>query len=662
MNLNEFQNAANAIRGLAMDAVQKANSGHPGMPMGMADVATVLWKNFLKHNPQNTKWFNRDRFVLSGGHGSMLIYSLLHLAGYDLSLDDLKNFRQWGSKTPGHPEYSDTPGVETTTGPLGQGFANAVGMALAETSLAARFNINNSNIVDHYTYCLVGDGDLQEGISHEAASFAGHHKLNKLIVLYDDNDITIDGATGLSFSEDIEKRFESYGWHVQKVDGHNFEEINKSILAAQSETKKPSIISCKTKIGFGSPNKSGTSDAHGAPLGEDEVKLAKEKLGLPVDKHFFIGPKVLTFMRTQLDDGISANKKWDGIFDQYKKSYPDKALVFEQIMNKDWGSNWKKQFPAFKAGSSVATRKASGAVLNSIAPHIPALMGGSADLTPSNNTLPKGEESFSAENRIGRYIRYGIREHAMGSIMNGMALHGGIIPYSGTFFVFADYMRPAIRMAALMKQQVIYVFTHDSIGLGEDGPTHQPVEHLASLRAMPNLTVIRPADANETVEAWRAALENTNGPTAIVLTRQGLPVLNQEELAPAKNLAYGAYILTEDDNPEIILMASGSEISIALEAKEILNEKGKKVRVVSVPATELFDEQSTTYRKTVLPANLPKVAIEAGASQSWYKYTGSNGTVIGLDRFGASAPYKELYKNLGITSEAVVNAAMEMLP
>ncbi len=661
MSFIELKNAANTIRGLAMDSIQKANSGHPGLPMGMADVATVLWKQFLKHNPKNTNWHNRDRFVLSGGHGSMLIYSLLHLSGYDLSLDDLKQFRQWGSKTPGHPEFGHTSGVETTTGPLGQGFANAVGMAISEVSLASRFNKNNINIVNHYTYCMVGDGDLQEGLSHEVASIAGHNKLGKLVVLYDDNDITIDGGTELSFSEDTLKRFESYGWHVQKIDGHNYEEIQDSIKKAQAENQKPSLIACKTIIGYGSPNKAGTSDCHGSPLGADEIILSKKKLGIPEDKSFFITPEVSAFMAAQVDDGLSANKEWDNIFDTYKNAFPELAEVFSQIMNKSWGNDWEKALPVFESGTSMATRKASGMVLDSLAPEFPALLGGSADLTPSNNTLPKNEKSFSAENPTGRYFRYGIREHGMGSIMNGMALHGGVLPYGGTFFVFADYMRPAIRMAALMKQQIIYVFTHDSIGLGEDGPTHQPVEHLASLRAMPNVTVIRPADANETVEAWKAAIKNTTGPTAIVLTRQGLPVINQEKYSSAKNLGKGAYILDDDKNAEIVILSSGSEVSIAMEAKQALNKKGKKVRVVSVPCTELFDLQNSEYKENVLPANLPKIAIEAGATMSWYKYVGSNGTVIGIDNFGASAPFQELYKNFGITAEAVVDSALKLI-
>ncbi len=661
MDMKRFRDAANIIRGLAMDAIQKANSGHPGLPMGMADVAVVLWKNFLKHNPKNTSWHNRDRFVLSGGHGSMLIYSLLHLSGYDLSLNDLKDFRQWGSKTPGHPEFGVTPGVETTTGPLGQGFANAVGMAIAEASLASRFNSGEYNIVDHYTYCMIGDGDIQEGISHEAASLAGYQKLGKLIVLFDDNGITIDGKTDLSFSDDTPRRFESYGWHVQEIDGHDNEEIQSSIKNAQMVTNKPSIISCKTIIGYGSPNKAGTSDCHGAPLGTDEVILAKKQLGLPDDKHFYIPSEVQSFMMTQVEEGASVNQAWNDLFARYKEVNPDLAEQYIQLMNKDWNDNWLSSLPSYESGKSVATRKTSGAVLNEIVPANMALIGGSADLTPSNNTLPKEIKPFNPENRNGRYLYYGIREHAMASIMNGMALHGGVVPYGGTFFVFADYMRPAIRMAALMKQQVIYVFTHDSIGLGEDGPTHQPVEQLASLRAMPGLTVIRPADANETVAAWKTALDNKNGPTALILTRQGIPVLDQTKNSQVINLQKGAYVLEEDKNPGLIIISSGSEVHIALEAKIMLNQKDISVRVVSMPSTELFDAQSREYQNEIMPDKLPKIIVEAGSSQGLYKYIGSNGKIIGIDHFGASAPYEELFHKFGITAETIVQVATSLL-
>lgn len=648
--------AANIVRGLSMDGVQRANSGHPGLPMGAADIATVLWTQFLKHNPKNPSWSNRDRFILSAGHGSMLIYSLLHLTGYDLSVDDLKEFRQWQSKTPGHPEYGDTPGVETTTGPLGQGISNGVGFALAEASLAGRYNQDGLNIVDHYTYVIASDGDLQEGVSHEACAFAGHNKLGKLVVLYDDNSITIDGSTELTFTEDVLKRFEAYGWHIQSIDGHDPEVIATSIKNAQNETGKPSIIACKTIIGKGSPNKQGTSGVHGAPLGPDEVRLAKKSLGIPPDEEFYEPEDVVEFFRNALTNGANQESSWNQLFTEYKEKYPDKAVEYISL---DTVNVEDLQIATFTEGESKATRSACGAVLDQIAGQIPGLVGGSADLTPSNNTFPKSETAFSPQNLTGRYIHYGIREHGMGAIMNGMALHGGVIPYSGTFFVFSDYMRPAMRMAALMGIRVIYVFTHDSIGLGEDGPTHQPISHLASLRAMPNITVFRPADANETIIGWRQALKRTDGPTCLVLTRQNLPVMDNKEVAGADK---GGYILTEDDGFEAIIIATGSEVEIALDAKKQLNDLGKKIRVVSMPCTELFEEQSNDYRESVLPASCnARVAIEAGATLSWYKYVGLNGKVVGIDRFGASAPYKTIYEKLGITAEHLVHEVMQLI-
>ena len=648
--------AANIVRGLSMDGVQRANSGHPGLPMGAADIATVLWTQFLKHNPKNPSWSNRDRFILSAGHGSMLIYSLLHLTGYDLSVDDLKEFRQWQSKTPGHPEYGDTPGVETTTGPLGQGISNGVGFALAEASLAGRYNQDGLNIVDHYTYVIASDGDLQEGVSHEACAFAGHNKLGKLVVLYDDNSITIDGSTELSFTEDVLKRFEAYGWHIQSIDGHDPEVIATSIKNAQNETGKPSIIACKTIIGKGSPNKQGTSGVHGAPLGPDEVRLAKKSLGIPPDEEFYEPEDVVEFFRNALTNGANQEASWNQLFTEYKEKYPDKAVEYISL---DTVNVEDLQIATFTEGESKATRSASGAVLDQIAGQIPGLVGGSADLTPSNNTFPKSETAFSPQNLTGKYIHYGIREHGMGAIMNGMALHGGVIPYSGTFFVFSDYMRPAMRMAALMGIRVIYVFTHDSIGLGEDGPTHQPISHLASLRAMPNITVFRPADANETIIGWRQALKRTDGPTCLVLTRQKLPVMDNKEVAGADK---GGYILTEDDGFEAIIIATGSEVEIALDAKKQLNDLGKKIRVVSMPCTELFEEQSNDYRESVLPASCKaRVVIEAGATLSWYKYVGLNGKVVGIDRFGASAPYKTIYEKLGITAEHLVHEVMQLI-
>lgn len=647
---------ANTIRGLSIDAISVANSGHPGMPLGMADVCSVLWSEFLRHNPNDPKWFNRDRFVLSAGHGSMLIYSLLHLYGYDLSLDDLKSFRKWGSKTPGHPENHITEGVETTTGPLGQGVANAVGMALAEASLAGRYNQEGSEIVNHYTYVVAGDGCLQEGISHEACSFAGHNKLGKLIMLYDSNNITIDGPTHISFTEDTKKRFEAYDWQVIEIDGHNEGEIREAIKSAKKETQKPSIIICKTVIGFGSPNRAGTSKAHGEPFPSEEIVLTKEKLGLPVEQSFFVPKEVLGLREEAKEKGKNFQKEWNDIWEDYKNKYQNLAKELESSMK---GEMPAKAFdiPKFGSEKALATRSASGMVLNYLAQQIPSLIGGSADLTPSNNTLPEGEESFSAENPKGRYIRYGVREHAMASIMNGMALHGGVLPYAGTFFVFSDYMRPAMRMSALMEQQVVYVLTHDSIGLGEDGPTHQPEAHLWAYRMIPNMVVVRPMDANETAEAWKIALKNKKRPTCLVLTRQNLPVYDREKLgfAAVENVQKGAYVLCEDEGFDTIIIATGSEVELAIEAKAKLNEKGERVRIVSMPSTNIFDEQSMEYKESVLPQNITRrVAVEAGVTLGWYKYVGTEGKVIGLDSFGASAPYKVLYQEFGITSDAIV--------
>ncbi|HHH50686.1 MAG TPA: transketolase [Saprospiraceae bacterium] len=657
-----LQEIANTIRGLSMDGVAAANSGHPGLPLGMADVATVLWTKFLKHNPNNPDWFDRDRFILSAGHGSMLVYSLLHLYGYHLPIAELKKFRQWESKTPGHPEYYETPGVETTTGPLGQGISNGVGMALAEASLAARFNQKDNPIVDHYTYVIASDGDLEEGISHEACAFAGHNKLAKLIVLYDNNNITIDGAADLSYSDDVAKRFEAYNWQVQKIDGHDMEAIERAINNAKNNKTQASIIICDTTIGFGSPNRAGTSKAHGEPFPEEEIKLTKENLGLPVDKHFYVSSTVQQLAGLTKEKGMLAEENWELSYERFQKKYPKQAKQFDQCLSK-YIPEEVFQMPKFEAGKSLATRAASGAVLNYIAPLIPSLLGGSADLTPSNKTFPKGEESFSAANPTGRYIHYGIREHGMGGIMNGLALHGGILPYSGTFFVFSDYMRPAIRMAALMEQQAIYVLTHDSIGLGEDGPTHQPIAHLASFRAMPNVSVIRPMDANETIAAWNAALQNTTGPSCIVLSRQKLPIYNRakEAMADSALAKFGAYVLMEDKDFDNIIIATGSEVEIAVNAKKLLNENGFKVRVVSMPSTDIFDRQSEAYRNQVLPNQIRKrVAVEAGASLSWYKYTGLDGKIIGLDHFGASAPYQTLYQKMGLTPEAVANAVIAL--
>ena len=656
----------NTIRMLSVDGVEKANSGHPGMPMGAAGMAYVLWTRFLRHNPLNPKWPDRDRFVLSAGHGSMLLYSLLHLTGYDLPLEELMNFRQWGSKTPGHPEYGLAPGVETTTGPLGQGFANGVGMAIAERYLAAHFNRPGHVIVDHYTYGIAGDGDLMEGISHEAASLAGHLGLGKLIYLYDDNHISIEGSTDIAFTESRTARFEAYGWHVQKVDdGNDLEAIETAITEAQKETGRPSFIALRTHIGYGSPHKQDKAVAHGEPLGTEEIRLTKENLGWPVEPPFFIPDEASAHFRQAVDKGEAIEARWQEEFSSYKEANPDLAKEWDIWMNGNLPQGWDSDIPDFPADKKgMATRVASGSVLNAVAPRLPNLLGGSADLAPSNKTEIKGEKDFQADIYKGRNLRFGVREHAMGSILNGMALHGGLMPYGGTFFVFSDYMRPAIRLAALMDLKVIYVFTHDSIGLGEDGPTHQPIEHLSALRAIPNLTIIRPCDANETSEAWRYALESQQGPVALALSRQSLPTLDRTTFAPASELSKGAYILHDarDGKPDVILIATGSEVPIALEAYEKLEEKGVKARIVSMPSWELFDKQPEDYQCQVLPSEIKsRIAVEAGITQGWHRYVGSTGEVIGLDSFGASAPYKVLYEKFGITADRVVEKALALL-
>ncbi|MCS7035415.1 MAG: transketolase [Saprospiraceae bacterium] len=657
MKNQQLKKIAHTLRGLAIDAVEAANSGHPGMPLGMADVAAVLWSEFLQHNPTNPSWANRDRFVLSAGHGSMLLYGLLHLYGYDLPLDELRRFRQWGSRTAGHPEYGHAPGIETTTGPLGQGIANAVGMAWAEKHLAARFNKGPYRIVDHYTYVIASDGDLQEGISHEACSFAGHHRLSKLIVLYDDNGISIDGHTELSFSENVLKRFTAYGWSAYRVDGHDYDAIRAAITLARA-SDKPTIIACRTLIGYGSPNKAGTEEVHGAPLGKEEALLTKKKLGLPTDKTFYISEEVLQLTRKAVQEGQKAERLWQETWEKYQVKYPALAAEYEACRRLDVPAE-ALELPPFPAGK-MATRIASGKVLDAIAPHIPALVGGSADLTPSNKTFAQSQTVSSHKNPAGNYLHYGVREHAMAALMNGMALHGGILPYGGTFFVFTDYMRPSMRLAALMGLRVIYVLTHDSIGLGEDGPTHQPIEHLASLRAMPNLSLIRPMDANETVVAWQMALRRTEGPTALILTRQNLPVYDRvaSGMADARGAERGAYVLVEDADFQVILIASGSEVEIALNARQLLRAKGIGVRVVSMPSMDVFEKQEESYRQQVLPARCPlRVAVEAGASFGWHKYVGPKGVVVGLDHFGASAPYEDLYRHFGLTAERVAAQA-----
>jgi len=651
---------------LSVDCVERAKSGHPGMPMGAATMAYVLWTRFLRHNPLNPKWPDRDRFVLSAGHGSMLLYSLLHLTGYDLPLEELKNFRQWGSKTPGHPESGHTPGVETTTGPLGQGFANGVGMAVAEQFLASHFNRAGHEIVNHYTYGIVSDGDLMEGVSHEAASLAGHLKLGKLIYLYDDNHITIDGSTDLAFTEDRAGRFRSYGWHVQQVDdGNNIEAIENAIKEAQQEKDRPSFIAIRTHIGFGSPNKQDTSSVHGEPLGTEEIKLTKENLGWPLEPDCFIPDEALKHFRQAVEMGEEREKEWRDQVRSYEKAYPEMAKEWDQWINNELPDGWDSNMTVFPSDpKGMATRVASGMVLNAIASNLPNLMGGSADLAPSNKTLIKGEEAFQDGHYNGRNFYFGVREHGMGSILNGMALHGGVIPYGGTFLVFSDYMRPAIRLAAMMGLKVIYIFTHDSIGLGEDGPTHQPIEQLAALRAIPNLTVIRPCDANETAEAWRFALEDRKGPVALALTRQGVPTLDRDKFASARGLHRGAYILNEAHNgtPDLMLIASGSEIQIAIDASQEIKEKGIAVRVVSMPSWQVFDRQPEEYRNQVLPHEIKvRVAIEAGSTQGWHRYVGEKSHVVGIDHFGASAPSKTLYEKFGITVDRVVEEALRLL-
>lgn len=648
--------SVNTIRVLSMDAVQSANSGHPGMPMGMADVAYVLWRKFLKHNPRNPSWFNRDRFILSAGHGSMLLYSLLHLTGYDLSLDEIKNFRQYESQTPGHPEFGATAGVETTTGPLGQGFATGVGMAMAEAFMARTFNRDSFPLVDHYTYAIVSDGDLMEGISHEAASFAGHQKLGKLIYLYDSNRISIDGSTDLSFTDDTLKRFEAYGWHVISVDGHNHEEIEAAIREAQ-KSNQPSLIECKTTIGFGSPAKQGTADSHGAPLGDDEILATKENLGYPSNEPFFIPEEVENSMNEAVKQGELLENRWKKMADDYEAEFPDSYSDFKKYINRSLPQNWEEILPVFATDQKgMASRKASGKVLNHIADAIPNLIGGSADLTGSNNTNLDGKGIYSSENRTGRNLHYGVREHAMAAALNGMALHGGVIPYGGTFLVFSDYNKPAIRIAALSKIPSVFVFTHDSIGLGEDGPTHQPVEHLAALRAIPNVQVFRPADANEVAQCWKLAIEKDNGPSVMVLTRQALPTIDRDIYHEAGGCEKGAYIIKQEeaDSPDVILISTGSEVVPALLASDLLEKEGMAVRVVSAPSLELFEKQGIEYIETVLPPAVKnRVSIEAGSTFGWHKWIGIEGLTIGLDQFGLSAPYTQVFDHFGITPEKI---------
>jgi transketolase len=656
----------NTLRFLSVDAVQKANSGHPGLPMGAAPMAYVLWTRFLRHDPLKPAWPNRDRFVLSAGHGSMLLYSLLHLTGYDLPLSEIQQFRQWGSKTPGHPEYWIAPGIETTTGPLGQGFGNGVGMAIAAKYLAAHFNRPGHDIVDYKIYALVSDGDLMEGVASEAASLAGHLGLDNLIYLYDDNDISLEGPTAWSFTEDRAKRFEAYGWFVQRVpgDGNDLEAIDRAIRAAQAERERPSIIMVKTHIGYGSPHKQDTAAAHGSPLGEEEVKLTKQNLGWPLEPSFYIPEAALAHFRECVERGEAREKEWEDGLADYRKAYPDLAAEWDRFVKGGLPPGWSDKLPKFSSTDKpMATREASGKVLNAIAADLPFLIGGSADLAPSTDTLIKGQPDFDKQNYGGRNFHFGVREHAMGSILNGMAL-SGLIPYGATFFIFSDYLRPALRLAALIETHPIFVFTHDSVFLGEDGPTHQAVEQLPAIRAIPNLTLIRPADANETAVAWRVAIETKGRPVALVLTRQKLPVINRQKYAPAEGLARGAYVLADSAKSpaDIILIASGSEVSVALEAYVKLTEEGIGARLVSMPSWDLFEKQPASYRDEVLPPEVTaRLAIEAASPFGWERYVGLRGAVIGMTRFGASAPYKVLAEKFGFTAANIVERARELL-
>ncbi|NLG73667.1 MAG: transketolase [Chloroflexi bacterium] len=657
--------AINTIRFLSADAVQKANSGHPGLPMGAAAMAYALWTRHLRFNPRNPNWFGRDRFILSGGHGSMLLYSLLYLTGYDLSLEEIKNFRQWESATPGHPEYGMTPGVEVTTGPLGQGFANGVGMALAATHLAARFNRPGYNVIDHYIYAIVTDGDLMEGVASEAASLAGHLRLGRLIYLYDDNRISIEGKTDLAFTEDRMKRFEAYGWHVQTVeDGNDVDAVDRAIQAAKADPR-PSIIAVRTHIGYGLPTRQDTEKAHGEPAGEEELRGAKQNLNWPLEPSFYIPDDVLEHFRQAVARGEKLEAEWQACIQGYRNAYPELAEELERRLAGKLPEGWDQGLPTFPVDEKgVATRNASGKVLNALADRLPELMGGSADLAPSNKTFINSSESFQADTPQGRNIHFGVREHAMGAIVNGMAVHGGVIPYGGTFLVFSDYMRAAIRLSALSSYPSIWVFTHDSIGLGEDGPTHQPIEHLAALRAIPNLVTLRPADANEVVEAWKVAIARRSGPTALALSRQNIPVINREIYAPASELQRGAYVLADlgERKPELILMATGSEVALIVEAGERLAAEGINVRLISFPSWELFSAQDQEYQDQVLPPELTRrIAVEAGVSMGWERWVGPQGRVISLQRFGASAPYKVIYQKLGITVENIIAQAEEIL-
>ena len=652
----------NCLRSLAMDAVQAANSGHPGMPMGMAPAAYVLWSKFMKHNPANPQWENRDRFVLSAGHGSALLYALLHVNGYGLSLEELSQFRQWGSKTPGHPEYGHTEGVEVTTGPLGAGLSTAVGLAIAESHLAAQFNSDGLPIVDHHTWVIAGDGCLQEGISSEASSLAGHLGLGKLIVLYDDNQITIDGDTELSFTEDVKARYESYGWQVIEVPGtgNDLEAISDALTAAKANTEQPTLIKLQTQIGYGSPNKAGSHSVHGSPLGDDEIKATKAALDYPETEPFRVPAEVYEHMQSVTESGKKHEQDWQKLLNQFKDSQPERCAQYQSQIVGELGVDIAKELPTFEAGSSIATRAASGKVLNALMPKMPQVLAGSADLTPSNNTHFEGAVDFQKDQPHGRYIRYGVREHAMGAVLNGLNVHGGLRAYAGTFLVFADYLRPQLRLAALSNYPSMFVFTHDSIGVGEDGPTHQPIETVAGLRAIIGLRVFRPADANETAQAWQFMLEKTDAPAAICLSRQNLPVYKETEAA--NQTAKGGYAMNHVTNPDVLLMATGSEVQLAMNAAEELAKKNIQARVISMPCMELFNEQPESYKKALIPDSVTaRVAVEAGIEMGWHKHLGSFGEFVGMSTYGASAPGATCFEQFGITTDNVVSSALKSL-
>ena len=662
---NIDQRSIDTIRTLSMDAVQKADSGHPGTPMALAPIAYLLYAKYLKHNPSDPSWPDRDRFILSNGHASMLLYSTLYLSGYEVPFNELESFRQWESMTPGHPEYGHTPGVETTTGPLGQGCGNSVGMAMAEAHLAARFNTDDHQIVDHYTYVLTSDGDMMEGVSHEAAALAGHLQLGKLIWMFDDNRITIGGSTDLSMSEDVRARFDAYGWHTLDVaDVNDLDELSAALEAAQAETERPSFIRIRTHIGYGAPNKQDTSDAHGAPLGDDEVRATKRFYGWPEDEAFHVPDDVLEHFRQAKERGQELQQEWERTFEAWAAANPDLAQEWTRIQRNELPENWHESLPTFSADDGKeATRKASGKVINEIAGTLPELMGGSADLAPSTKTLIDASGEFQSGSYAERNVRFGVREHGMGAAVSGMALHGGVRPYGATFLIFSDYMRPTIRLASMMEQPTIYVWTHDSIALGEDGPTHQPIEHLMSLRAIPGFTLLRPADANETAVAWRVAIERRKGPVGLALTRQGLPILDPTEYPIAEGVPRGAYVLAEASNgsPQLVLIGTGSEVSLAMASQEALEAEGIPTRVVSMPSWELFEEQDATYRQDVLPSDVRKLAIETGSPLGWRRYVGDDGDVIGLERFGASAPSAVVYEKLGFNVDNVVARAKRLI-